>query len=87
MQTRSIQRRSITHGYDLLLANLYGEVLIKLAPEITRITRPGAYAILSGITELVWDQVLAAFQEQAPWRVVKERSEGSWACAVLMRDK
>jgi ribosomal protein L11 methyltransferase len=75
----------ISSNYDIILANLYGEVLIRLAPDIARISRPGTYAILSGITELVWEQVLNAFNAQATWRVVKERSENSWSCAVLLR--
>jgi len=71
--------------YDLLLANLYGEVLMNLAPEVTRITRPGSTAILSGITEIVWDQVWEVYGSQCGWELVSEKSDTGWMCAVIRR--
>lgn len=71
--------------YDLLLANLYGEVLMNLAPEVTRITRSGATAILSGITEIVWDQVWEVYGAKYGWKLVSEQSETGWMCAVIRR--
>jgi ribosomal protein L11 methyltransferase len=75
----------IEAGYDLVLANVYGEVLMKLAPELTRIARPGATAILSGITEIVWEQVWQVYGEQFGWQLISELSDSGWMCAVLQR--
>jgi len=75
----------VTGPYDLILANLYGEVLMQLAPEVTRIAQPGATAILSGITEIVWDQVWHVYGQQFGWRLTSEQSENGWMCAVIER--
>jgi ribosomal protein L11 methyltransferase len=70
--------------YDLILANVYGEVLMSLSKEVTRLALPGAIAILSGITEIVWDQVWETYS-QLGWSLVSDRSETGWVCAVLQR--
>lgn len=72
-------------SYDLILANLYGEVLCQLAAEVARVARPGAVAIMSGITELVWDQVLDAYTANNTWHLESERSDNGWVCAVFKR--
>ncbi len=69
--------------YDLIVANLYGEVLMNLAADVTRIARPGATAILSGITEIVWDQVWDVYSSRYGWNLVSQRSENGWMCAVI----
>jgi ribosomal protein L11 methyltransferase len=70
--------------YDLILANVYGEVLMSLSKEVTRLSNPGTIAILSGITEIVWDQVWETYRELG-WNLISERSETGWMCAVLRR--
>lgn len=50
--------------YDLVLANLYGDLLVDLAPEIVARTRPGATILLSGI---LWEYsypVSSSFERQ-----------------------
>jgi ribosomal protein L11 methyltransferase len=74
----------LTGRYDLILANVYGEVLMSLSNEVTRLALPGAIAILSGITEIVWDQVWETYRALG-WSLVSERSETGWVCAVLQR--
>lgn len=74
----------LTGPYDLILANVYGEVLMSLSKEVTRLAKPGAIAILSGITEIVWDQVWQTYSELG-WTLVSEQSETGWMCAVLRR--
>lgn len=73
--------------YDLILANLYGEVLMNLAHEVTRIARPGATAILSGITEIVWDQVWQKYGFQLGWQLISECSDNGWMCAVIHKSQ
>jgi len=70
--------------YDLILANVYGEVLMNLAPEVTRLSKPGTTAILSGITEIVWDQVWSVYGDKYGWDLASEQNEGGWICARLI---
>lgn len=71
--------------YNLILANLYGEVLVQLAGEVTRLATPGCLAIMSGITELVRDSVVDAYTEHHGWTVEEERSDGGWCCISMRR--
>jgi len=74
------------HGpYELLLANVYGEVLVASAPTLTRLAAPRARLIISGVTELVKDSVEAAFTENEAWELLSERGENDWMCLTLAR--
>lgn len=75
----------LTTPFNLILANLYGEVLVQLAPEVTRLALPGCTAILSGITELVRDSVVDTYIENHGWVLDEERSENGWHCVTLKR--
>lgn len=77
--------QEVAGPFNLILANLYGEVLTNLASEVTRVAAPRATAILSGITELVWDTVRETYTSSFGWRVISEASDGGWMCAVLER--
>jgi len=77
--------QEINGSFSLILANLYGEVLVQLADHVTRVAAPGATAIVSGITELVWDQVHEAYCDQRGWRLVRETTDSGWVCAVFER--
>lgn len=83
LSTTPIER--LTGTYDLILANVYGEVLCRLAGEVSRVASSQAIAIMSGITELVWDQVVDAYTANNAWRLESERSDNGWVCAVFER--
>ncbi len=68
---------------NLIIANIYGEVLVQMAPHITRLALPGCTTILSGITELVRDVVIDEYSEKHGWSLVSERSDNGWHCVVL----
>ena len=74
----------LTTSYNLIIANIYGEVLIYMAPHLTKLATPGATAILSGITELVSDSVIDTYVEHG-WKVETERDDNGWHCVVLVR--
>ena len=76
---------NLTTPYNLILANLYGEVLVQLAPEVTRLAMPGCVALMSGITELVRDSVVDTYTERYGWVVDEERSDSGWHCVTLVR--
>jgi ribosomal protein L11 methyltransferase len=75
----------LSNPYNLILANLYGEVLVQLAGEVTRLATPGCLAIMSGITELVRDSVVDTYTEALGWVVEEERSDSGWCCISMRR--
>lgn len=70
---------------NLIIANIYGEVLTQMAPRLSAMALPGAVMILSGITELVRDMVVDEYTENHGWSVASERSELGWHCVALTR--
>jgi ribosomal protein L11 methyltransferase len=74
----------LTESYDLILANIYGEVLMNMAPKLTQLSRRPATAIVSGMTEIVWAQVQEVYTGLG-WRVAREYAETDWVCAVITR--
>jgi ribosomal protein L11 methyltransferase len=74
----------LTDGYNLILANIYGEVLMSMAPLITKLSSRPATAILSGMTEIVWEQVQHVYTKLG-WSIAAEHAETDWVCAVMIR--
>lgn len=75
----------LTGPFDLILANLYGEVLVTLAPHVDRLTQPGARTVMSGVTELVRDVVVDAYVSKGTWVIEEEQSDSAWHCLVLRK--
>lgn len=75
----------IQNSYDLILANVYGEVLVSMASDFVRISTSGTIALLSGITELVWPSVKEAFIKDDLWFLRTTEQDGEWMCAILER--
>lgn len=69
--------------YDLIIGNLYGEVLIQMAPEISRLAARDCTLILSGITDLVRNLVVEAYTQDDRWTILEEYVEGGWVCLLL----
>lgn len=78
--------QSVQGSFPLILANLYGEALVSLSAEVARVAAPGCVAFLSGITEIVCDQVTDAFCGKHGWRLEREVAQGDWMSLVLSRD-
>ena len=64
--------------WDLVVANLYAEVLAALAPELRRLT--GGRLLLAGILA---DRVAGVRAALAPMRIVAERQDGDWVSLEL----
>jgi ribosomal protein L11 methyltransferase len=75
----------ISSPFNLIIANIYGEVLTYMAPHLSRLALPGCVMILSGITELVRDMVVDEYTEKHGWSVSSERSDQGWHCVTLTR--
>jgi ribosomal protein L11 methyltransferase len=76
---------SLSGVYDLLLANVYAEVLVSARDDLSRLARSGAYLLMSGVTELVKDHVIASFCQDGRWSLVRERCINEWMGIVLHR--
>ena len=62
---------------DLVVANILAEVIIELAPELWRITRPGGRLVTSGIISRKADDVAQALAAQG-FNLLERDSEGDW---------
>lgn len=71
---------------DVVLANITGEILVRLAPSIPKNLKKGGVLILSGIIESRLEMVKKAFSAEG-LRVVKKRQKGDWYALVLRFNK
>ncbi|MDD6994791.1 MAG: 50S ribosomal protein L11 methyltransferase [Candidatus Borkfalkiaceae bacterium] len=67
---------------DVVLANITGEILVRLAPDIPKNMKRSGALILSGIIESRLAMVKDAFLSQG-LQVVKQRQKGDWFALVL----
>ncbi|MBQ8394402.1 MAG: 50S ribosomal protein L11 methyltransferase, partial [Clostridia bacterium] len=68
--------------WDVMMANITGEVLKMLAPSIPKNLKKGGVLILSGIIESRLEMVKAAY-EAVGMQVVFEKRKGEWFALVL----
>lgn len=71
------------HTYDLVLANILAPVLIELADDLQRVTRPGGSIVLAGLIDTQLDRVLGAFGHCKSLAVLED---GSWRGVILRRE-
>ncbi len=71
--------------YSLVVANIVHDVLIKLARDLEKVTRPGGVLILSGL--IYGDQtrsICDCFQGLG-FRLLQEKQEGEWGALVFRK--
>lgn len=68
--------------YDLIVANLFADLLIEMSNTFARLSTPTARLICSGLVEADESRVRHAF-EQCGWTAIKRQSEAPW-CAILL---
>ncbi|MBI5190126.1 MAG: 50S ribosomal protein L11 methyltransferase [Nitrospirae bacterium] len=69
-------------GYDIILANIFQEVLLDLMPDMVAALKPGGVVIVSGLLEGQEDAVFAA-AEKAGLRLASKKSDCGWVSASL----
>ena len=80
---RESDARSIgLDGFDLVMANLTGALLVAAALPIRSLVKPGGYLVLSGLLEEEAPTVLSAY---AGCLVHNRSQEGEWLCLSLQR--
>ena len=71
-------------GFDLLLANIIAEPLVRLAPRLAHVVQPDGRAILSGLLDREADKVAAAYVAAGFVRTGSVKREG-WTTLLLQR--
>lgn len=74
------------HRYDLLIANILADPLVRLARDIASTVAPGGHLILSGILVPQAPAVIAAYRA-AGFHLVEHARIHEWATLVLRRDE
>lgn len=76
--------RRMKGSFDLIVANLTAETLLKLKPSLILLTDPGRYLVISGIIEQNAAKVEASFLQE---NMVIEKAvrEKEWVCYVLKK--
>ena len=70
-------------GFDLVLANLLPQPLLKLAPSVRQRLRPGGIAVLSGLLDHQAREVCAIYRGVG-LRLLDRRSRDGWTAVVLL---
>lgn len=78
----------INGKFDIILANIVADIVIRLCEDVKKYMNPGAVFITSGIILPREDEVLAAF-ERCGLTVTERRESGGWLCfeTVLNKEK
>ena len=71
---------NIVSQFDIVVANLYAEVLVALSPDIIRCVTPGGKLALAGILTSKQSLVLEAFSSL---RLLRTKEEGDWTALWL----
>lgn len=71
--------------YDLIMANILGEPLIEMAPDIKKLSDANAFVILSGILKTQEEWVLSVYQPLG-FYVVKKYPIDEWQTIVLRKN-
>ena len=70
--------------FDLIVANILAEPLMRLAPAVARALAPGGQLVLSGLLPHQRERVVAGYSGQGVWLEHAEVSDG-WAVLLLRR--
>ena len=72
------------NGYDLVLVNIVADVIISLAPILTKFMKPEATVILSGILDVREEEVAAALENHG-LKILERKAKEDWRCIRAVR--
>ncbi len=82
--TKAVPLDARRGGYPLVVANLYVDALVELAPAITARVAPGGHLVTSGVLRSQQARVRAAYG--APrWRLRSAKRRGAWVTSIFER--
>lgn len=74
-----------SNSYDIVIANIYAEVLVDLKDELKRCVNHSGALVISGIMEVKRDLIHEHFKT-SPWNFIDERVENGWV-SILMEKR
>lgn len=74
---------AIKCGADLVVANIEGHILKKLAEDLKRLVHPSGYLLMSGILTEYEKSILKAFQDE--FNIIEVQRMGEWSGTVLQK--
>ena len=72
--------------YQLVLANIVHDVLVDLAPVLTRLTEPGGCLVLAGILAGPQEENILAVYGRLGCRLLESQHQDEWAALLLERN-
>ena len=86
VETGDVLELRVKRPCDLVMANLFSEVLISATPRIARATRPGGWLIFSGVLLRQAPEVAAALQK-AGFSKPRIVPRGKWSAGICRKEK
>lgn len=77
---------AIPNGVDGILCNIFADTIIELVPQLTRLAKPGAWAIFSGILIEQAPPVAEALDRHG-WLLSALWKQDKWCCLNVRRDR
>ena len=81
---RDVLRLAVRKPFDVVLANLFSDILVQAAPRIARAMRPGGWLIFSGVLREQASEVADAFQTSG-FTKPRVLAHGKWFAGVCQR--
>ena len=78
--------KTVPHGYDLCVANIVADIIIRMLPDIGAYLSENAPIILSGIISERADDVISA-AEKLGWHLVRRECENDWVALKIKRGR
>jgi ribosomal protein L11 methyltransferase len=83
-EDREMMESLAQEGYEIVLVNIVADVIISLAPVLTRFLKPGGRVILSGILDVREAEVIAALENHG-LRVLERKAKEDWRSLLCGR--
>lgn len=80
-----VLKLALRSSFDVVLANLFSDVLVKAAPRIARATKPGGWLVFSGVLRNQVSEVAGSFQA-AGFATPRIIARGKWCAGVCQRN-
>ena len=84
LEDRELMDSLTAEAWDLVFVNIVADVIIALAPSLSRLLGSGSTAVCSGILDTRLQDVKAAL-EKAGLRIIGEKAKEDWRCVTVRR--
>lgn len=73
------------HQFDLIIANLYGDILLQHAPTLSNLSKAGGRLLFSGISQDYFFEIKMSFQ-QYNFQIVKQQIGEEYATLLFLHE-